>query len=115
MIGPVTPLTLAQQRVVDAEVALYPYWRRALIAFDQFCNVLFFAGLVDETVSAHAGRMAVRGTWRAVWLCNALDYLESNHGAKACAADLYRAMLVIQVEQGSGNLLSVVFEPGNVL
>jgi hypothetical protein len=103
----VTPLTPEQQAVVDAECAVYPWWRRVLIALDQFINVAVFGGLIGETISAHAGRLAVRNVWWAVWLCDALDLLESDHGAKACCGDLYRALLVVQAEESSGNLLSM--------
>lgn len=114
MPAPVTPLTPEQQAVVDAEVAVYPWWRRVLISIDQSCNVIFFGGLVGETISAHAGRMAVQHAWWAVWLCDGLDYLESDHGAKASAADLYRALLVIQIEKNSG-LLTVEEGRGDAL
>jgi hypothetical protein len=103
----VTPLTPEQQAVVDAECACYPWWLRVLISFDQLCNVTFFGGLVGETISAHAGRLAVRNVWWAVWLCDLLDWLETDHGAKACEGDLYRALLVVQAEESSGNLLSM--------
>jgi hypothetical protein len=78
-----------------------------LIAFDQFINVAVFGGLVGETISAHAGRLAVRNVWWAVRMCDALDLLESNHGSKACCGDLYRALLVVQAEESSGNLLTM--------
>ena len=104
MKPPITPLTPTEEQAVEQEVLAYPYWRRVLIAFDQFCNVAFFCGLVDETISAHAGRSALKGKWWALWLCTALDYLESDHDVKAEAGDEERAEVVVKIEEASPDL-----------
>ena len=104
MPPPVVPLTPSQVAAVNAAVEKYPYWRRCLIAFDQMCNVIFFGGVPGETISANAGRNAVRDCWWAVWLCDALDYLEKDHGALAIEGDLERAETIVAIEDSSGEL-----------
>lgn len=101
---PVTPLTPSQVAAVNAAVRLYPWWRRAFISFDQMCNVWFFHGYCDETVSAHAGRAAVRDAWWAVDICDLLDRIEKDHGALAIEGDLERAEMIEQIEDSSGEL-----------
>lgn len=40
----------------DNDVKYYSRIHRLLIAFDQFFNVLFWNGSMDETISGHIGR-----------------------------------------------------------
>jgi len=100
----ITPLTPAECRQIDWEVSHYPWWRKRLIELDIFINVWFLNGLLGETISARAGRMAYRHRWWAEWLCDFLDLIENNHGPKAVEADRYRAWLVEQAELNSGLL-----------
>lgn len=58
---------------------------RFLLVFDQMCNVLFWNGSQDETISSHIGRREVAGT--ATWLdkqvCRVLKKIEGNHCFKS--------------------------------
>lgn len=54
---------------------------RFLLVLDQMCNVLFWNGSQDETVSSHIGRRIQAGnaTWFDKRLCCLLKRLEKNH------------------------------------
>lgn len=54
---------------------------RFLLVLDQMCNVLFWNGSQDETVSSHIGRRIQAGnaTWFDKRLCCLLKRLEHNH------------------------------------
>lgn len=58
---------------------------RFLLVLDQMCNVLFWNGSQDETVSSHIGRRIAenRATWFDKKLCCLLKRLESNHCNKS--------------------------------
>lgn len=64
---------------------------RWLVAFDIFCNVTFFNGQQDETISAHAWRAAQQGKLWGKLMTKWLGWFQLNHGAKAAAGDLERA------------------------
>jgi len=58
---------------------------RFLLVVDQMCNVVFFNGSQDETVSSHIGRK-INGGYANVYeksLCNFLRLLESKHCIKS--------------------------------
>ena len=59
--------------------------KRFLLVFDQMCNVIFWNGSQDETVSSHIGRRIKSGkaTWFDKKLCCFLKRLESNHCSKS--------------------------------
>lgn len=54
---------------------------RFLLVFDQMCNVLFWNGSQDETISSHIGRRQENGkaTWFDNLVCRVLSKIESNH------------------------------------
>ena len=58
---------------------------RFLLVLDQMCNVIFWNGSQDETISSHIHRRQVNGT--ATWLdkkiCCLLKKLESEHCLKS--------------------------------
>lgn len=58
---------------------------RLLLVIDQMCNVVFWNGSQDETVSSHIGRRIKKGeaTWFDKKLCCFLKRLESNHCEKS--------------------------------
>lgn len=59
--------------------------KRFLLVLDQMCNVVFWNGSQDETVSSHIGRRIKSGkaTWFDKKLCCFLKRLESNHCNKS--------------------------------
>ncbi len=59
--------------------------KRFLLVLDQMCNVIFWNGSQDETVSSHIGRRIKSGkaTWFDKKLCCFLKRLESNHCSKS--------------------------------
>lgn len=58
---------------------------RFLLVLDQMCNVLFWNGSQDETVSSHIGRRIKKGkaTWFDKKICCFLKMLENNHCEKS--------------------------------
>jgi hypothetical protein len=58
---------------------------RVVLALDQLCNVIFWNGSQDETVSSHIGRRIENGeaTWFDKKLCCFLKRLENNHCNKS--------------------------------
>ena len=58
---------------------------RLLLVCDQMCNVIFWNGSQDETVSSHIGRRIENGeaTWFDKKLCCFLKRLENNHCEKS--------------------------------
>lgn len=58
---------------------------RLLLVLDQMCNVIFWNGSQDETVSSHIGRRIKKGeaTWFDKKICCFLKMLENNHCEKS--------------------------------
>lgn len=58
---------------------------RFILVLDQMCNVLFWNGSQDETISSHIGRRINSGkaTWFDKRLCCFLKKLENNHCNKS--------------------------------
>lgn len=58
---------------------------RTLLAFDQLCNVIFWNGSQDQTISSHINTRQTEG--RANWfdnlVCKVLNKIESSHCFKA--------------------------------
>lgn len=54
---------------------------RFLLVLDQMCNVLFWNGSQDETISSHINRRKEKGiaTWFDIVVCCMLSKLEYNH------------------------------------
>lgn len=74
------------------------YLYRVLVAFDMLCNVAFFGGVIDETISAHAGRMAARKRLWAQILNWFLNKIQPDHCRLAEKGDLQRAQTVVDLE-----------------
>jgi hypothetical protein len=55
--------------------------QRFLLVFDQMCNVVFWNGSQDETISSHIGRLVESGkaTWFDNAICFILKKMDSNH------------------------------------
>ena len=73
------------------------YFHRLLVAFDMFVNAIF-RGRPDETISGRAYRAALEGKLWGRVMNAGLNVLQSNHGAKAAAGDLYRAQSILATE-----------------
>lgn len=58
---------------------------RFLLVLDQMCNVIFWNGSQDETISSHIGRKIQDGkaTWFDKSICCLLSKLEYNHCTKS--------------------------------
>ncbi len=58
---------------------------RFLLVLDQMCNVVFWNGSQDETISSHIGRKIENNTatWFDKKLCCFLKRLENNHCNKS--------------------------------
>lgn len=65
----------------DEDIAKRPYWLRAIIAFDQFFNVLLMNGSQDQTISGHIAKKQYEGTnkWYHDLICKGLRKLEAKH------------------------------------
>ncbi len=104
MSSPVTPLTPAEFQHQTLEAMHESWFHRDAVAFDEMVNV-FADGDPDETISSRMARWATeetgfkRGFGSAV--CDALNKIEPDHGAKAEVADLARAENAETVEQNS--------------
>lgn len=84
-----------KQQMLQAESE--GYLHRVLVAFDQFANVIF-RGRPGETISARSYRAALKNErWGRV-LNFLLNLIQSNHGAKAAAGDLARALSIASTE-----------------
>lgn len=93
-----SPFTQQDEQTAELRASSEPWWHRSLVAFDQFCNVLFLGGYPDETISAHAWRKSLAGVWWGVALNRWLEWIQPDHGAKAAAGDRYRAITVAAIE-----------------
>ena len=89
-------INVAQQ---EAQAAVEGYLHRCLVAIDVCCNVIFFKGRQGETLSARAYRASLENkAWGKV-LNGALSLIQKDHGAKAAAGDLERAMSIAATEE----------------
>ena len=83
----------------ETQAAAEGYLHRCLVAIDICANVIVFKGRQGETISAHAYRAALANkTWGQV-LNGALSLIQKDHGAKAAAGDLERAMSIAATEE----------------
>ena len=88
-------IDVAQQ---EAQAAAEGYLHRCLVAFDIFVNVLC-RGREDETISARAYRASLQGKLWGRVLNGALNLIQTEHGAKACAGDLQRSQSIAATEE----------------
>ena len=103
-LDPITPLDPAQTEAQEQETDGEHYVRRVLVAFDIFCNVTFFYGFEDETISTHSARAALDGKLWGIILSRFLCFFQGDHGACAMAGDLERARRIIATEDKTGML-----------
>lgn len=82
-------------------MALAAYAHRAVVAIDQFGNVLIFHGMDDETISAHSARAAAKGEEWGKILLSVLDWIQPHHGTLAEQGDLDRAQAVEKTESAA--------------
>jgi hypothetical protein len=94
-------INVAQQ---EAQAAAEGYLHRVLVAFDIFVNVLC-RGREDETISARAYRASLQGKLWGRVLNGALNLVQEEHGAKACAGDLQRSQSIASVEKKTLNVV----------
>ena len=100
---PVRPLTPSETAEEEREAKSESYLHRALVALDQFVNVLT-GGYPDETISSRSARAAEQGMLWGVAMCRFLNVFQSDHGVKAQAGDAERAREVLDLENRSGAL-----------
>jgi hypothetical protein len=100
----ITPLSPQQTATQEQQAGRENYILRALVAFDQLCNVVIFNGAPDETISSHSARAATEGKLWGKLMSHFLDIFQSDHGAKAEAGDLERATVVTGLEDNAGDL-----------
>lgn len=69
----------------ERDVAKRDRVMRFLLVFDQMCNVVFWNGSQDETISSHIGRRIEAGTatWWDKLICKGLRKLEAKHCMKS--------------------------------
>jgi hypothetical protein len=103
MSSGITPLSPAQETQQKLQASKEGYGTRVLIGFDQFVNVVC-NGHPDETVSSRAARAATEGKLWGKGMSKFLDLFQSNHGAKAEAGDVVRAVTVEGLEDSAGDL-----------
>lgn len=99
----IVPLTPAQQATQEAQAGHEGFIKRDLIALDQFANVLT-DGTPDETISSRWARGAEEHHVLDEIGSKALDILQHDHGAKAQAGDVERAVVVEKLEKDSPGL-----------
>lgn len=91
------PWVIGDVAAAEALAAAEGWPHRALVAFDIFCNVVFFFGDQDETISCHAYRASLWGHWWGIamtwWLC----LLQPSHGQLAASGDLQRATARVSI------------------
>src|SRR5581483_5034117 len=103
MSDPVTPLTQAQTAQQEAQVSKEGYIHRDLVALDQFVNVVA-DGKPDETISSRAARADESGKKWGKAMSWFLDLFQKDHGPKAQAGDVARAVAVENIEEDSGGI-----------
>lgn len=98
-ITPLSPTEVAAQEVVASKEG---YVKRDLVAIDELANVLA-DGSPDETISSRMARWATEdhGIKRDIGIAvsYALNLAQKDHGAKAEASDLERAMAAEAIER----------------
>lgn len=97
------PLTREQIQLYMSQASKEHQWHIALVSFDQFINTTFFWGHVDETISSHVRRVAddpqAKHALLDKFLNAILNVIQKDHGAKAQAGDLERAIKIVQTER----------------
>jgi hypothetical protein len=93
-------LTPDQIAIQEVQAAKEGYIHRSLVGVDQFANVLL-GGNPDETISSRSQRAAQRGDFVGKVMCWWLDKIQSQHGEKAQAGDIERAIAVEKIEEKS--------------
>lgn len=78
-----------------AQKEIYP--KRVLAAFDVFCNVVFFKGQQDETISTHSWRASLEGKLWGKAMIWWLNLMQPNHGQHAACGDLEKAAARVSV------------------
>ena len=109
MKNPITPLTPAEVAANEAEVDREGYFRRFLVGFDIFVNVIT-GGDEDETISSRSARAAIDGKWWGLVMSWFLILFQKDHGACAMAGDLERARRVEELEKYPGGKNQVAEE-----
>lgn len=93
----VAPWVVGDVATAEKHSAAEGYPHRVLVALDIFCNVVFFFGEQDETISTHAYRAKLWGHWWGIamtwWLC----LIQPNHGQLAASGDLERATARVSI------------------
>lgn len=107
MTDPITPLTPQQEFAQEQRAEHEGYLHRVAEEIDVAANVIA-GGHQDETISSRLARADVEdhGIGKEVGKVGSaiLDVFQSDHGAKAEAADLERAKVVENLEESSGTL-----------
>lgn len=99
----IVPLTPGQEQQQEKSAAHEGYLHRVIEEVDVLANVVA-GGHQDETISSRLARDAEKHEPIGEAGSKVLDVFQADHGAKAQAADLYRAKEVEQLEENSGGL-----------
>jgi hypothetical protein len=99
----IVPLTPEQIAAQEAQAGKNGYIKRNLIALDMEASVVM-DGNPDETISSRLARDAEKGMEIGILGSKILDVFEKDHGAKAQAGDVERAVIVIALETKSPGL-----------
>lgn len=91
------PWTPGDVAAAEARSASEGYPHRVLVAFDIFCNVVFFFGEQDETISTHAYRASLWGHYWGRFMTWWLNMMQPNHGQLAASGDLERATARVSI------------------
>lgn len=97
----ITPLNPEQLKVQEEKASHEGYLHRVAVEVDDLGNVAT-GGLPDETISSRLARAAEKHELIGEIGTKGLDLIQRDHGAKAQAADLYRADEVAAVEDAAG-------------
>ena len=99
-----TPLTPAQEQVIEAHALKENYWYRLAKGVDEFGNVVA-DGNLGQSISSRIGLDAAKGDRAAILMAKALNIVFSpDHAVKAEAADMAQAEKVVQTEEASPDL-----------
>jgi|SRR6185437_5287011 len=97
----ITQIDPSEVKKYETQSLEHGYIVRCLLAFDVLCNVVFFKGRLDETISAHSARAAMEGKLWGIWMSKFLDIFQKNHGAQAILGDEARANVISETEKDS--------------
>lgn len=94
-----SPFMPGDEVIAEQRASTESWLHRSLVAFDQFCNVVFFRGYPDETISAHCWRASLKNHLWGQALNRWLEWVQPDHGFLAASGDHYRAITIASIEK----------------